>query len=114
MAASRTPSSIPRAALARSDDEPGFLPVGLAFCDSTFPPLPREAFALGLDQVKQFDYRWGFQGTAIESIVGAAIPAPRKGLPALIDQPGFDAQHLPTVPSGLAGFAVFSRNFPSL
>ncbi len=98
-----------RAALARSADEPGFVPVGLAFCDRTaFGPLPRPAVALGLDGVKRIDYRWGFHGRAIESIVGVAAPAPRTGIPALFDPPSFDAQHLPSLPSGLAGFTVFS------
>ncbi len=95
--------------LARSADEPGFVPVGLAFCDlAAFPPLPRQAVALGLDKIKRFDYRWGFHGPAIESIVGVVAPAPRTGIPALIDQPTFDARHLPPLPAGLAGFTVLS------
>ena len=98
-----------RAALARSDDEPGFVPVGLAFCDrAAFGPLPRQAVALGLDKVKQIDYRWGFHDRAIGSIVGVVAPAPREGIPALFDQPTFDAKHLPPLPSGLAGFTVVS------
>ncbi len=108
----REPSALEhptRAALARSTDESGFVPVGLAFCDrAAFGPLPREAEALGLDTVKRLDYRWGFHDRAIESIVGVEALAPRKGIPALFDQPSFDAKHLPVVPGGLAGFTVFS------
>src|SRR5262249_33956422 len=56
----------------------------------------------------RFDYRWGFHGPAIQSIVGAVVPAPRTGIPALFDQPVFDARHLPNLPGGLAGFTVLS------
>ena len=52
-----------RLELARGDDEPGFVPVGLAFCErAAFPPLPRKAVALGLDKIQRLDYRWGFRG----------------------------------------------------
>ncbi len=85
------------------------MPVGLAFCDmAAFPPLPRKAVALGFDKVKRLDYRWGFHGRAIESIVGVEVPAPRTGIPSLIDQPTFDAKHLPPLPGGLDGFTVLS------
>ena len=33
---------------------------------------------------------------------------PRAGLPSLIDQPTFDARHLPPLPGGLDGFTVLS------
>ncbi len=99
----------PALALKKGDDAPGFEPVGLAFFDmAALPPLPREAVALGLDRIKRFDYRWGFHGPAIQSILGAVVPAPRTGIPALFDQPTFDVRHLPPLPGGLAGFTVFS------
>ena len=98
-----------RTALKRGDDAPVFEPVGLAFFDmAALPPLPREAVALGLDRIKRVDYRWGFHGRAIQSIIGVVAPAPRTGIPALFDQPTFDLQHLPTLPGGLAGFSVLS------
>jgi hypothetical protein len=98
-----------RVALRKSDDATGFQPVGLAFFDmAALPPLPREAVTLGLDRVRRFDYRWGFHGRAIESILGAVVPAPRTGIPALFDQPAFDARHLPPLPDGLRGFTVLS------
>jgi hypothetical protein len=104
-----------RAALARSADEPGFVAVGLAFCDrAAIGPLPREAETLGLDTVKRLEYRWGFHDRAIESIVGVEAPAPRKGITALFDQPSFDARHLPPLPAGLAGFTAFSLDTASL
>jgi prepilin-type processing-associated H-X9-DG protein len=104
-----------RVALRKSDDAAGFEPVGLAFFDmAALPPLPREAVALGLDRVQRFDYRWGFHGRAIESIVGAVVPAPRTGIPALFDQPGFDARHLPPLPDGLRGFTVLSLDVARL
>jgi prepilin-type processing-associated H-X9-DG protein len=98
-----------RRALVKSDDAAGLEPVGLAFFDmAALPALPREAVALGLDRVERFDYRWGFRGRAIESIVGAVVPAPRTGIPALFDQPAFDVRHLPPLPGGLRGFTVLS------
>src|SRR6185437_15309226 len=91
-----------RAALSRGADEPGFVPVGLAFCEmAAFPSLPREARAFGLDKVKRIDYRWGFHGPAIEGIIGVVAPA-------LFDQPTFDTKHLPPLPGGLDGFTVVS------
>ena len=98
-----------RLALTKSADAPGFEPVGLAFFDmAALPSLPPQAVALGLDKIKRFDYRWGFHGPAIQSILGAVVPAPRTGIPALFDQPTFDARHLPPLPGGLSGFTVFS------
>ena len=98
-----------RKALKRGDDAPGFEPVGLAFFDmAALPPLPREAVALGLDRIQRVDYRWGFHGPAIQSIIGVVAPAPRTGIPALFDQPTFDLRHLPPLPGGLAGFTVLS------
>jgi len=98
-----------RVALIRGDDAPGFVPVGLAFFDmAALPALPREAVALGLDGIKRFEYRWGFHDRALESIVGVVVPSPRKGIPALFDQPAFGARDLPPLPGGLAGFTVLS------
>ena len=93
----------------------GFEPVGLAYFDmAALPALPPEAVGLGLDRIERFDYRWGFQGDALVSVVGAAIPAPRKGIPALFDQPTFDAAHLPPLPVGVTGFTVVSVEEPRL
>ena len=108
----------PRAQCRRSSDATGvaqvrgcagFDPVGVAFFDmAALPPLPREAAALGLDRIERFDYRWGFDGAAIQGVLGAVVPSPRTGIPALFDQPTFDARHLPPLPGGLSGFIVFS------
>jgi len=98
-----------RVALVRSNDAPGFVPVGLACFDmAALPSLPREAVALGLDGIKRLDYRWGFHDQALESMVGVVVPSPRRGIPALFDQPVFDARDLPPLPGGLAGFTVLS------
>jgi prepilin-type processing-associated H-X9-DG protein len=108
----REPSAVDhptRLALKKGEDASGFDPVGLAFFDmAALPPLPREAAGLGLDRIERFDYRWGFHGTAIQSILGAVVPSPRAGIPALFDQPTFDVRHLPPLPGGLSGFTVFS------
>jgi prepilin-type processing-associated H-X9-DG protein len=104
-----------RQALLQSEDARGFEPVGLAFFDmAALPPLPPEAAQLGLERIKRFDYRWGFQDDTLISIVGAVIPAPRKGIPAMFDQPTFDAAHLPPLPVGVAGFTVLSVEEPRL
>ncbi len=74
-----------RTALKRGDDAPGFEPVGLAFFDmAALPPLPREAVALGLDRIKRFDYRWGFHGPAIQSIIGVVVPGAAHGHPGAV------------------------------
>ena len=104
-----------RVALARSAHEPGFVSVGLAFCERTaIGPLPPQAMALGLDKIKRIEYRWGFHGRAIESIVGIEAPAPRMGIPSWFDQPPLEIKHLPPLPAGLAGFAVFSLDTAGL
>ncbi len=108
----REPSAVDhptRLALKQGEDAPGFEPVGLAFFEmAALPPLPREGVALGLDRIERFDYRWGFHGKAIQSILGAVVPSPRSGIPALFDQPTFDIEHLPPLPGGLPGFTVLS------
>jgi hypothetical protein len=114
----REPSAIEhpgRIALLRSRDVRGFQPAGLAFFDmAALPPLPKEVVALGLDRIKRFDYRFGFRDQALESALGVVVPAPRKGIPALFDQPAFDARHLPALPARLAGFTVLSLDFARL
>ncbi len=98
-----------RLALLESADAPGFEPVGMAFFDmAAFPPLPKEAVSLGLDRIKRFEYRWGFHGDALFSIVSVAVPAPRSGIPAFFDQPKLDVRTLPPLPGRLAGFTIVS------
>ncbi len=83
--------------------------MGIAFFDmAALPPLPKESVSLGLDGIKRFDYRWGFHGDALLSIVSALVPAPRRGIPALFDQPKLDVRNLPPLPGGLADFTVVS------
>ena len=66
-----------RVALARVAD--GFTPVGLAFADlSAFPQLPPQAVAIGLDRVKQIEYRWGIQGDGFMTVTRLVAPAPRR------------------------------------
>ncbi len=108
----RAPNAIAhpnRKALLRSEDSSGYEPVGLAYFDmAALPTLPPLATGLGLGKIKRFDYRWGFQGEALLSVVGAAVPAPRTGIPAMFDQPTFGSRNLPPLPDGLAGFTVVS------
>ena len=111
---SREPNAVEhpnRVALIRGDDAQGFVPVGLSFFDmAALPPsLPRAAVALGLDGVKRFDYRWGFHDRALESMVGVVASSPRRGIPALFDQPGFDVRR-PAAPARRSG--RFHRGLP--
>ena len=98
-----------RQSLVESADAPGFEPVGIAFFDmAALPGLPPLAGPLGLDRIKRFDYRWGLSGDALLSILGAAVPAPRTGIPAFFDQPRLDPGRLPPLPAALAGFTLLS------
>ncbi len=114
----RVPSAVAhpaRQALVESKDAPGFEAVGVAFFDmAALPPLPKEAVSLGLDGIKRFEYRWGFHGDAIFSIVGAQAPAPRRGMLTLFDQPRLDLRNLPPLPGGLADFTVVSLDLSAL
>ena len=78
--------------------------VGLAYFDmAAIPPLPRYAQSLGLDRIKRFDYRWGFHDDAILSVLGAHVPAPRTGIPAMFEQGDLDWRRLPPLPGGAGG-----------
>jgi len=108
-----------RDALSRNEDIRGFEPVGLAYFDmAALPPLPPEAISLGLDRIKRFTYRWGFHDDAILSVLGAAVPSPRTGIPAMFSQGDVNWRRLPPLPAGLAGFTVLSldesRLWPAL
>ncbi len=85
----------------------GFESTGLAFLDlKALGPLPPQAAALGLADLKHVDYRWGFQDEALVGILRVVAPAPRKGLLSLFDGPVFDAKSIPALPSGITGFAT--------
>ncbi|MDR3637301.1 MAG: DUF1559 domain-containing protein [Isosphaeraceae bacterium] len=106
----KTPSAIEnptRTALARTEGT--FEPVGLAFFDmAALPELPPQAAPLGLNGIRRFDYRWGFDGPALMTVTRIVAPAPRAGVLALLDQPSFDTRKLPPLPPGLDRLAVFS------
>jgi hypothetical protein len=70
--------------------------------------LPPEAVKMGLDGVKRVEFRIGFNGDALMSMVRLAAPAPRKGVLALFDQPGFDMTSLPPIPAKQSGFTALS------
>ena len=106
--AGRVPNAIAHPvcdALRRNEDIGGFDCVGLAYFDmAAIPPLPQYAMSLGLDRIKRFDYRWGFHDDAILSVLGAKVPAPRTGIPAMFEQGDLDWRRLPPLPSGLAAY----------
>lgn len=89
--------------------ENGFEPVATGFLDiAALPPMPPAAVKLGLDGIKRFDLRWGFQDDALRGVYRVVAPAPRKGALALLDQPTFGITSLPPLPSNLTGFSVLS------
>ena len=95
------------AELAKADAS--FEPLAVAFINvAPFGPLPPDAAKLGLDGVKRVDFRIGFQDDALVTISRAIAPAPRKGILALVDQPGFTLASLPPLPGGLTGFTAMS------
>ena len=81
---------------------------------AALPPLPKEGVRLGLDGIKRFEYRWGFHGDALFSIVSVLAPAPRRGIPGLFDQPRLDLRNLPPLPGGLADFTIVSLDLSAL
>ncbi len=96
-----------RSALAKSSD--GFQPAMVGFVDlAALPPMPPEAARLGLDGLKRIEMAWGFQDDALRSVIRAVVPAPRKGIMALFDQPTFTIDSLPPIPPELSGFTVVS------
>jgi hypothetical protein len=87
----------------------GFEPVGFAFLDAlALPEMPPEAAMFGLDGIRRFDVRWGYQGEALKSVSRVLAPAPRKGVLAMFDQPTFDAGSLPPLPEGVGSFTAVS------
>ncbi|MHB1557311.1 MAG: DUF1559 domain-containing protein [Isosphaeraceae bacterium] len=96
-----------RTALAKSSD--GFQPALVGFLDMAgLPPMPPDAVKLGLGAVKRFEVAWGFQDDAMRSVIRAVVPAPRRGILALFDQPAFTIDSLPPIPPDLTGFTVVS------
>ncbi len=91
-------------------EEEGFVPVGFGFVSLVSLPPQSLPPGLGLQDLKGFDFRWGFQDKETVSIVRIAAPKPREGMLAIFDQPTFDKGGLPPVPEGVGGFTVFSIN----
>ncbi len=84
-------------------------PIAVAFVEmAAFDPLSPEAAQQGLDGIKRFDLRVGFDDEAMMTITRMIAPAPHKGALAVLDQPGFTLKSLPPLPSGLSGFTVMS------
>ncbi len=62
----------------------------------------------GLDGFKRIVGRWGFQGRALLTDIRVEIPSPRRGVPALLDQPAFRKDRLPTIPTEAKDFVLAS------
>ncbi len=80
--------------------------VGFGFYDAA--ALASAPPPLGLDGLKRFEFRWGFEGESLVSQWRLVAPAPRKGVLGILDQPSFTAEGLPPLPAGLTSFTVFS------
>lgn len=63
---------------------------------------------MSLDGVTRVIGRWGFQGKGLVTDVRVEAPAPRQGLLALIDQPGFRKDALPPIPQQARMFVIGS------
>lgn len=94
----------PRANLVKSED--GFVPVLAAFLDLSGWKSSPALDAFGLQEMRRFDYRWGFQDDALMSITRISAPSPRKGALALLDGPGFEKGSLPPMPESVTDFSV--------
>ncbi|GIW85979.1 MAG: hypothetical protein KatS3mg108_0303 [Isosphaeraceae bacterium] len=97
--------------------EGGFQPVLAAWVDFGLArdQMPAEAERLGLGGLGRVDVRWGFEGEALRTVVRVEAPAPRRGLLALLDQPGFEVRGtLKVVPKDATAFAVMSLDAAGL
>ncbi len=63
---------------------------------------------LGLEGVKRIVGRWGFQGKALLSDIRFEDSRPRKGVPALFEQPAIPTNRLPVVPPEATDFVIAS------
>jgi prepilin-type processing-associated H-X9-DG protein len=72
--------------------------------------LPPQAKAAGMAGIKGSEFTLGFEGESIKVQGRLAVPSPRKGLMALLDQPSFSKGDLPPIPSGATNFTVASIN----
>ena len=92
-----------RQALLQSEDIRGFEPVGLAFFDmAALPPCPRRPSAWASIASSDLIIAGAFRTTRWSRSWARSIPAPRTGIPAMFDQPTFDAAALAAA-SGRAG-----------
>jgi len=88
--------------------ENGFTPIGGVYASPAWVRKSGMLVQLGLGDFKRLDFRFGFQGDALMSVVRLATPAPRKGIPALFDGPSFEKGALPPIPETVSGFTATS------
>ncbi|WP_205679027.1 DUF1559 domain-containing protein [Aquisphaera insulae] len=89
--------------------ENGVVPAAYGFLDVTaLPPLPPDAVKMGLDGLQRIEAQWGFQDEALVTSVRLVAPAPRRGVLAMLEQPGISLKSLPPIPAGQSAFAAFS------
>lgn len=63
---------------------------------------------LGVDQFERVIGRWGFRGRAMLTSVRFVLPAPRRGLVAGLEPPGFRTDRLPIIPLDARSFVLGS------
>ncbi len=89
--------------------ENGFVPNGVLFLDNHFfEGSEKIRFIKFFKGLTSLDVRWGFQNDAIMTITKVGSTAPRTGLLAMLDGPGFDRTKLPPMPDDVGEFTVAS------
>lgn len=106
------PAAAPPSALTK----PGPTPVPERLEDGKGEVKP--GHLLGIDGIKRVVGRWGFQGKSLVTDVRIELPAPRKGLFGLLDQPDFPKRRLPPIPKRVRAFSVgtfdLGQSYPRL
>ena len=96
-----------RVELRRAAD--GFKPAAIGFVDmASLAPLTPDAMDLGFDGLERITLQWGFEGAAMFTRLRFAAPIPRRGALALLDQPTFNLNTLPSLPPDLTSLFVLS------
>ena len=96
-----------RTQLAKADA--GIDPIGWSFLDlKALPPMPPAVEPYGLRDARSVQLRWGIEGKALRTDLHLESPAPRAGLLALMEQPGFKLSDVPNLPESFEALAMAS------
>jgi hypothetical protein len=87
----------------------GSKPAAIGFVETAlFAPLTPDAVNLGFDGIKRITLQWGFDREALVTRLRMAVPAPRRGVLALLDQPAINVDTLPALPPDVTSLFVLS------